>query len=184
MHQVHGANVAVVDEATPCGAELRGADGLVTALPGRALGVLSADCVPVLLAGDRTIAVAHAGRVGVTADVVAATLATATELGEAPVRIRAVIGPAIGGCCYEVPGALRDEVGRHAPAAPTTTDRGTPGLDLPAAVAAQLADAGVTAVDRVGGCTRCDPEMRWFSHRRDPGDGRQLALIVRHEEAA
>jgi polyphenol oxidase len=179
MHQVHGADVAVVDRTTPVGLELRDVDGAVTALADRPLVVQVADCVPVLIAGPRAVAVAHAGRAGVAAGVVAATVKAAADLGDDPATLRVVVGPAIGGCCYEVPLALRDEVGAATPAAVATTTWGTPALDLPAAVEAQLAAAGVRDVRRVGGCTRCDPEDRWFSHRRDPTTGRQIGLVVR-----
>lgn len=179
MHQVHGATVGVVDAATPVGAELRDVDAAVTALPDRVLAVQSADCVPVLLAGRRTVAVAHAGRAGVVRGVVGATVDVTTDLGDAPDVLRAVIGPSIGGCCYEIPGAMRDDVATSVPVAASTTTWGTPSLDLPAAVETQLLEAGVGEVRRVGGCTRCDSEGRWFSHRADPRTGRQLGLVVR-----
>jgi polyphenol oxidase len=179
MRQVHGADVATVDRSTPPGAELRDVDALVTTLPGRVLGVQTADCVPVLLAGAGAVAVAHAGRAGVALGVVTAALDALTRLGDDPPRLRAVVGPSIGGCCYEVPADLRDRVAADHPAAAATTTWGTPALDLPAAVAAELAESGVPDVQRVGGCTRCDPEGRWFSHRADPTTGRQLALVVR-----
>lgn len=184
MHQVHGAQVAVVDAAIDPGTELRGVDAAVTDLPGRPLTVLVADCVPVLLAGPVAIGVAHAGRAGVVAGVVPATVTALRELGETPGEVTAVIGPAIGGCCYEVPAELHDEVVAEHPAAAATTTWGTPALDLPAAVTAQLHAAGVGTVRQVGGCTRCDEQGRWFSHRADPDTGRQAGLIVRRGGAA
>ena len=69
-----------------------------------------------------------------------------------------------------------DEVAAAHPSARATTTWGTPSLDLPRAVLDGLAAAGVRA-ERVGGCTRCEPG--WFSHRADPGAGRQLGLVVR-----
>lgn len=172
MVQVHGADVGVVDAATPPGAELRGVDALVTGEPDRVLAVAAADCVPVLLAAERGVAAVHAGRRGVAAGVVGAALAALP--GPA---VRAAVGPAIGGCCYEVPAAMQADVLAHVhPAAASTTTWGTPSLDLPAAVVADLVAAGVDTV-RVGGCTRCEPG--WFSHRADPGAGRHLGLVVR-----
>jgi polyphenol oxidase len=182
MAQVHGAEVAIVTADTPPGAELRGVDALVTAEADRPLAVQVADCVPVLLAGGGVTAVAHAGRQGVVHDVVGATVAAMRACGAEPAAIHAAIGPAIGGCCYEVPASLRDEVAEQAPQAVATTSWGTPALDLPAAVAARLAVLGVRSVQRVGGCTYEDP--RWFSHRRDPRSGRQLGLVVRGGPAA
>jgi YfiH family protein len=178
MRQVHGGSVAVVDADTPPAAELPEVDALVTAEPGRALVVQVADCVPVLLAGaDGVVAAVHAGRRGVMAGVVPAALATMAELGAAPDTVRAVLGPAIGGCCYEVPAELRARVAADHPAAAATTTWGTPSLDLPAAVAALLEDHGVAAIERVDACTHHD-RGRWFSHRRDPSSGRQIGVVV------
>ncbi|MBS3942186.1 MAG: laccase domain-containing protein [Actinobacteria bacterium] len=179
MHQVHDAQVGIVDGSTPQGAEVRGVDALVTSQVGRPLAVSTADCVPVLLAGPGTVGVAHAGRKGVQTGVVPAALRAMADLGDAPADVRAVVGPAIGGCCYEVPAAMHDEVTAEHPAAAARTTWDTPALDLPAAVAAQLAAAGVTDVRRVDTCTRCDPQQRWFSHRADPEAGRQFGLVVR-----
>lgn len=179
MRQVHGDDVAVVDARTPVGAELDGVDAAVTAEVDRPLGVHTADCVPVLLRADGAVGVAHAGRVGFAAGVVPAVVDALTALASGPrSSVRAVVGPAIGGCCYEVPAAMRDDVGAAAPRAVATTTWGAPALDLAAGVEAQLVDAGVVDVERVGGCTACDPEGRWFSHRRDPDAGRQLGLVV------
>lgn len=170
MDQVHGAGVAEVTSATPPGAELIGVDALVTSKPGRVLGVAAADCVPVLLAGPRAVGAVHAGRRGVQAGVVTAAVQAVPGGVE-----RAAVGPAIGGCCYEVPAALQAEVLEAAPEAAATTTWGTPSLDLAAAVTAVLEDAGIE-VARIGGCTRCEPG--WFSHRADPDAGRQLGLVV------
>jgi polyphenol oxidase len=183
MRQCHGAAVGVVDAETPPGAELDGVDALVTAEPDRPLGVAVADCVPVLLAGERTVAVVHAGRLGVAGDVIGAALATMEELGDDPAGVRAAIGPAIGGCCYEVPAQLRQTFAAEHPDVAATTTWGTPSLDLPAAVVRRLEDAGVGQHVQVGACTRCDPEQRWFSHRADPDTGRQLGVIVRRSAA-
>jgi polyphenol oxidase len=179
MRQCHGASVGVVDASTPVGAEFDGVDVLVTAEADRPLAVAVADCGPVLLTGPRTVAVVHAGRLGVERGAVGAALATMRELGDAAATVRAVLGPAIGGCCYEVPAELRDRFSVAHPEAAAVTTWGTPSLDLPAAVRRQLQDAGVSHIRQVGGCTRCDPERRWFSHRADPAAGRQLGVVVR-----
>jgi polyphenol oxidase len=184
MRQVHGAEVALVDHDTPPGSELGYVDAAVTAQPDRALVVQVADCVPVLFAGSATVGVAHAGRRGVQAGVVEAAVARLAELGDPPGDIVAAIGPAIGGCCYEVPGDLRDAVVAEVPSAEATTTWGTPSLDLPSAVRAQLEDLGVEVVAASGGCTRCDPDRRWFSHRGDPDAGRQIGLVVRRSAGA
>lgn len=179
MRQVHGTAVGIVDAGTPAGAELRDVDALVTAEPGRALAVQVADCVPVLVAAPGVVAAVHAGRRGVQDGVVPAALEVVADLAGRG-EMRAVLGPAIGGCCYEVPASLRDSVGERHPEAVAETTWGTPSLDLSAAVEQQLRAGGVAHVERVGSCTRCDPDRRWFSHRADPGTGRQLGVVVRH----
>ncbi|MDP8931442.1 MAG: polyphenol oxidase family protein [Actinomycetota bacterium] len=187
MRQVHGATVGVVDDSTPCGAELRGVDALVTAQQGKALVVQVADCVPLLVASTNgPIAAVHAGRRGVQAGVVEATLKALDARGAPPETLRAVIGPAIRGCCYELPAALRDEVASERPEAAAVTSWGRPSLDLPTAVAACLSAAGVDVLESGGarfGCTHCDRARRWFSHRADPQAGRQIGAIVRWNDA-
>ena len=127
--------------------------------------MLVADCVPVVAASHpgRAVGAVHAGRGGVVAGVVPAALARpgADDAGD----VVALIGPAIGGCCYEVPADMAGSGRRqHRARGPATTTWGTPSLDLPAAVTAQLHAAGVARVERLGGCTRCHGD-RWFSHR-------------------
>ncbi len=183
VYQVHGADVHVTDGPT---VEPRPHADAVVAADGTAAVVLVADCVPVLLAdADAGIGAAvHAGRRGVVAGVVPAAVETMARLGADPARVRAAVGPAICGACYEVPAPLRDDVGAQLPAAVTVTSWGTPALDLRAAVAAQLTAAGIRDVQHVGGCTLEDP--RWFSHRglavgRPVG---RLAAVVRVEPVA
>lgn len=182
MRQVHGRAVGYVSSDTPRGAELRGVDALVTDQVGRALCVQVADCVPVLLGSTAgPVAAVHAGRKGVELGVLDAALEALAELGAEPATLQAAIGPAIGGCCYEVPEAMQRDVVADHPRAEAMTTWGTPSLDLPAAVTATLEDAGVSSVEPSPGCTRCDPEQRWFSHRADPNTGRQIGLVVRVE---
>lgn len=183
MQQVHGADVAVVGTAQRGSGGSAHCDGipavdaLVTTDTDVALVVQVADCVPVLLADPgRAVAAVHAGRGGVVAGVVDATISALAPA--TPARVEAVIGPAIGGCCYEVGAALADAVAMDLPAARATTTWGTPALDLPAAVAAQLRAAGVEHIIHMGGCTRCTAS-RWFSHRRAAGEGRQAGVVVR-----
>ncbi len=177
MDQVHGRDVALV-EAAPTTPPV--ADALVTRTRGLALVVMVADCVPVLLA-DATagvIAAAHAGRKGVELGVVEATLAVMLECGAVQERIRVRLGPAIGGCCYEVPEQMQREVAAVAPGAVAgggRTRAGTPSLDLRAGLAAQLAALGIEDVDLVGDCTNDDTDF--FSYRRDRTTGRFAGLI-------
>lgn len=175
LHQVHGRQVGVVDGSVPPGHELRGVDAAVTALPDRVLGVQSADCVPVLLAAPGAVGVAHAGRAGVLAGVIPAVVSALRRLaGQGP--LHAVLGPAIGGCCYEVPAELREAAEARQPGIGARTTWGTPSLDLPRAVHDQLVAAGVSVLDGPAPCTYEDQAC--FSHRREPASGRQLGLVV------
>lgn len=175
-NQVHGTDVLVVE----AGDAAEPADAVVTAARGTAVGVLVADCVPVLLAdADAGVAgAAHAGRKGFVAGVLEAALAAMERLGARRSAIRAAVGPAAGPCCYEVPAAMRADVGAVRPAAPATTLWGTPSLDLPGGCAALLREAGVAAVTTVGGCTIEDDGS--YSYRRNGVTGR-FAGVVRIE---
>lgn len=176
MSQVHGRDVAVLDGPPAAGEPVPVADGMVTRVPGLALVVLTADCVPVLLAdGSGVAGVAHAGRKGVHAGVVGAVVDAMRRLGADPAGVSAVLGPAVCGRCYEVPAEMRDAVSARVPAARSTTRAGTPALDLPAAVAAQLDDAGVRSVQRLTECTAETPSL--YSHRRDAVTGRFAGVV-------
>ena len=179
MSQVHGTEVAVVERAPAPGEPAPVADALVTTAAGLALVVLVADCVPVLLAARRSevVAVAHAGRRGVAAGVVPATVAAMRDLGARPDRMVAVVGPAVCGSCYEVPAEMADEVVSRVPAARSTTRDGTAGLDLRAGVVSQLLAAGVETVEADPWCTAESPDL--YSHRRDGVTGRFAGVVVR-----
>ncbi|WP_125615639.1 polyphenol oxidase family protein [Specibacter cremeus] len=170
MSQVHGADVAVVSASDPV-APGQGptADAMVTRTA--SLAVMVADCVPVVLVGSDAhgspvLGVAHAGRPGVQAGVIAATMARLRA--EGAVSVHAWIGPSVCGRCYEVPAAMRADVAAVVPEAYATTSWGTPALDLPAAVERQLRDAGAS-VGHVAGCTLETPAL--YSHRRALRDG-------------
>ena len=192
--QVHGADVLTVDEAllatwgpdawlgtaVPGQAGLPVADALVTSLPGIALAVRVADCVPVVFADADAgaIGVAHAGRVGLLAGVVPAALAALVRLGADPERMSAWIGPHICGSCYEVPPEMARAAEAALPGTACRTRWGTPALDLGAGVVAQLGGLGVRDITRVDPCTMESPDL--FSHRRDgAGTGRQAGLVWR-----
>lgn len=173
MNQVHGTDVATVasaDGPTPT------ADALVTDRPRLALAVVVADCVPVLLADPTAgvVGAAHAGRRGAADGVLARTLEAMTELGAETGQVEVLLGPAVCGHCYEVPGAMRDEVEAALPGSAATTRIGTPGLDLRAGLRRALADLGVTRVDTDTRCTFEDDQL--FSHRRAQPTGRLAAV--------
>jgi polyphenol oxidase len=156
------------------------ADALVTADPGVVLAVLTADCAPVLLAdpGAGVVGAVHAGWRGLAAGVVEAGVAAMAELGADPGAIVGLVGPAVGGCCYEVGPEVRQAVGGRYPAALATTRDGRPALDPAAGAAQALQRAGAGQVRVAGACT-IDLEERFFSHRRDHGrTGRQAGLIA------
>jgi polyphenol oxidase len=183
MEQVHGAGVAVVGAAHRGRGAVRhsdaipGVDALVTRDEDVALVVMVADCVPLVLVDPGvSVAAVHAGRRGVELGVVGAALEAMRP--DDPAAVWAAVGPAIGGCCYEVPDALADEVGALVPQAAARTSWGTRSLDLPAGVEAQLRAHGVRKIARAAVCTRCGPG-RWFSHRAAPGEGRQAAVVSR-----
>lgn len=164
--QVHGADVLTVERAPgPGELEVGVADALVAAGPGVGLGVLVADCVPVLLAdaGTGVVGVAHAGRQGLERGVLQAAVRALVAAGARLEHVRAVVGPAISGAEYEVPAVLREQVAAAVPETWATTSWGTPALDLPAGARAVLARAGVGPVTSVDVCTARDP--RFFSHR-------------------
>ncbi len=182
--QVHG-NAAVILEGPPD--EPPVADGLVTHVPGLALVVMVADCVPVLLADAEVgvVAVAHAGRRGVELGVIDSTVRAMEDLGADPLRTHAWIGPAIGSCCYEVPADMQTAVASVAPGVLDgggRTRAGTPSLDLRAGVLGQLRDLGIDQVGMLGGCTQDDPEQ--YSYRRDGITGRFAGVIWLEPEGA
>jgi YfiH family protein len=152
-------------------------DALFTDAPALALGVLVADCAPVLIADPRAriIGAAHAGREGMAAAVVLALVRAMMGAGADPARMQAVIGPAICGGCYEVPAQLSARIADAVPAAGCVTRKGSPGIDIRSGVAAQLAGAGVRAVRRDPRCTAETPAL--FSYRRDGQTGRFAGLV-------
>ncbi|WP_374103049.1 peptidoglycan editing factor PgeF [Streptomyces sp. B93] len=176
MNQVHGAEVAVVDG--PWGERpVPEADAIVTTGRGLALAVLTADCVPVLLADPvaGVAAAAHAGRPGLVAGVVPAALRAMTELGAEPSRIVARTGPAVCGRCYEVPETMRAEVAAVEPAAYAETSWGTPAVDVAAGVHAQLDRLGVCDREQSPVCTLESADH--FSYRRDRVTGRLAGYV-------
>jgi len=188
MRQVHGTTVTRVDgppgtvsgpaaPAVRAPGELPETDGIVTGTAGLALGVLVADCVP-MLAGDPTagvIAAVHAGRRGAAGGIALRMLTAMLQAGASVTAVEVLLGPAICGQCYEVPAPMRDEVDAALPGSACRTSRGTPGLDLRVGLARQLRSLGVAGVAVDPRCTFTDAEL--FSHRRGAPTGRFAGLI-------
>ena len=170
--QVHGREV--VEVTGPWPAEPPEADGLVTRVRGLALGVLVADCVPVLLADPAAgvVGVAHAGRKGMADGVVPAVVEAMRALGAR--RLVARLGPSVCPRCYEVPADLRDDVAAAVPVARSVTRLGTPALDVAGGVLEQLAPH-CADLRQLPGCTAEDPAL--FSYRRDGTTGRAAGLV-------
>lgn len=174
--QVHGADVAEI-AADEVGRRCE-VDALVAWAPGVGLGVMVADCVPVLLADAvaGVVATAHAGRPGLVAGVVPHVVAAMVARGAHVGRIRAALGPSICGRCYEVPEAMRDDVDAAVPGTAATTSWGTPAVDIATGVQLQLAAAGVERVERLRLCTYEDD--RFYSYRRDGRTGRFAGVVA------
>lgn len=192
LSQVHSAIVHTLTAAPPESAARLEGDALVTATPGLALGILTADCAPVLLADAKAkvIGAAHAGWKGALGQdgrgVLEAALDAMEELGAARERIRAAIGPCISQSNYEVGWDFRDrflELGLKQRQFFTPSDRGGHyRFDLAGYVAHRLTAAGVGTVEPLGVCTY-PPENGYFSFRRtthagEPDYGRQISAIV------
>lgn len=186
-YQIHSAAVVTVERPWRPGEAPR-ADGLVTRTPGIALGVLTADCAPVLLhdRAARVVGAAHAGWRGALSGILEATLAGMTALGAECRRIRAGIGPCIGPHSYEVGPEFADRfLTDDAANARFFASARRPRhfmFDLPGYVAGRLARAGIGAVEHAGHDTVAEGD-RFFSYRRASRDregayGRALAAIA------
>ena len=175
LNQVHSPEVVVVTE--PSEGERPRADAMVTDRPGIALGILTADCAPVLFAerDARVVGAAHAGWKGAVSGVVEATLAAMTELGARRERIVAAIGPTISQRAYEVGPEFVERFLEES----TTNERFFAGgvgdramFDLPGFLLSRLREEGIGEVAWTGHCT-CSDERRFFSYRRATHRGEQ-----------
>lgn len=185
LYQIHSADAVTVadpwdDDARPH------ADALVTDRPGLTLGILTADCAPVLFADRKAgvIAAAHAGWKGAICGVTDATIAAMEKRGARRENINAAIGPCIARASYEVDEAFRTRFADHDPA---NARFFTPGrahhhqFDLEAYVAHRLAAAGLRTIEPLGEDTYAQPgrfySFRRATHAREPDYGRQISLI-------
>lgn len=185
VYQIHSAHCVTVAEPWPEDGRPE-ADALVTDRPGLVLGVVTADCAPVLFADAAAgvIGAAHAGWKGALGGVTDATVAAMEALGARRDRISAAIGPCIAPASYEVDLAFRDRFLAADPGNARHFGAGRAGhcqFDLPGYVAARLAAAGLRAVECLGADTYALPDrfysFRRATHRGEPSYGRQFSLI-------
>jgi YfiH family protein len=186
LHQVHSATAIRVNRAFPDDARPQ-ADAMVTDRPGLLLGILTADCTPVLFADTEAgvIGAAHAGWKGALGGVVENVVAEMQKLGARRERIAAAAGPVIARRSYEVDQAFFDRFVAVDPSNERFFASGRSGhhqFDLEAFVLSRLAAAGVTRVEALGLDTYSDSD-RFYSYRRathrgEPDYGRQISLIA------
>jgi hypothetical protein len=186
VHQIHSPEVVVASEPWPQDERPR-ADGMVTDTPNLLLGILTADCAPVLFADHKAVVVgaAHAGWRGALAGVTDATIEAMEKLGARRENIHAAVGPCIAQPSYEVDEAFR---ARFLHADPDNArffvegSSGKPHFDLEAYVVHRLIAAGIDEIEAVNLDTYAEPE-RFFSYRRsthrgEADYGRQLSAIA------
>jgi YfiH family protein len=187
VYQIHSANAVIVDEPWPREAQPK-ADAMATRQPNIALGILAADCAPVLFADAeaRVAGAAHAGWKGALGGVVEAAVKAMETLGAARERIVAAIGPCISQTSYEVGSEFRAQFVAADPHNAHFFIRGQRSdhwqFDLPGYVEGRLAKLDLRAVERVDRCSYLN-EADYFSFRRtthqsEPDYGRNLSAIV------
>jgi YfiH family protein len=181
VSQVHGDRVV---DAPPGAADALApvdeADALWTATPGQAVGVRTADCVPILLVDPdrRQVAAVHSGWRGTQARIAARAVERLVRGGARPERLLAVVGPCIRACCYTVSDGLAAAFERGFGQGVAVRGPGQPRLELVTAIEQTLRAAGVRELELLAPCTHCDAE-RFFSHRREQGvTGRHLSFVA------
>ena len=186
VHQIHSARVVVAERAWPIDARPH-ADAMVSTRPGLLLGILTADCAPILFADTEVgvIGAAHAGWRGALAGVTDATIAAMEGLGAKRERIVVAVGPCIAQASYEVDEDFRAKFAREDRSNDrffTADPAGKPQFDLEAYVAHRLESAGVGQVEALQLDTYAD-DSRFYSYRRathrgEADYGRQASLIA------
>jgi YfiH family protein len=185
-HQVHSPRALVADGPWPGAAPQ--ADAIVTRTPGLVIGVLTADCAPVLFADHeaRIVAAAHAGWRGALSGVIEAALAAMEDIGARRERIHAAVGPCISRAAYEVGAEFRATF-LEADAGNTIffksgADEAHFHFDLPAYCIKRLKEAGIAQCESLGRCTYADESLffsfRRSSHRSEPDYGRQISAML------
>jgi YfiH family protein len=169
-YQVHGAAVQVVTaphQDPPENDSLVRADGQVTGLEGIGVTVLSADCLPIAIAGEGAVGILHAGWRGLAAGVIDQGVSALRDIS-AKGPLHAVVGPCAGACCYEV--------GPEVHSALDSPVEGQANIDLRAIAHRMLTESGVATVEDLDACTICDE--RFFSHRREGERAGRMAAVA------
>ena len=183
--QVHGARVledVVPHPDSPLTSVCGDADALWTSIPGAAVAVRVADCVPILVVDPvaRRVAAVHSGWRGAELKIAARAVKALEARGSSASRLLAAIGPSIRACCYAVSSALAARFAAKFGGQVLRSSAGRQHLDLARAVHDTLRESGVREgnIDLLDDCTSCLPKD-YFSHRRDEGvTGRQMAFVV------
>jgi YfiH family protein len=167
MRQEHGADVCFVDSGSQGEAIC---DALITTLARQPLLCVTADCVPIAIAGAASVAVVHAGWRGLASGVIAAAVGKMRDV-DPTAPLRAAVGPAAGPCCYEVSFEVLEKIGSQA------VSNGRM-LDLASTAALQLSEVGISDPVVLRHCTICDPDKRFHSFRRDGSDAGRQGVIA------
>ncbi len=185
ISQVHGDRV--IEAGPPAEGELLArpvaeADGVWTAHAGAAVGVRTADCVPILIVDPRgkRVAAVHSGWKGTDKRIVARAVEALAAAGSTRSDLLAAIGPSIRLCCYQVSPDLAERFSAQFGPSVVAEENGQQHLDLARAVKLTLRDAGLSEeqIDLLPQCTSCEARL-FFSHRRDKGmTGRHLSYAV------
>jgi YfiH family protein len=185
-NQIHQDGVLVIDASSPPNPPKASCDAIVTQRPGIAIGVLTADCVPVLLYDSErsVIAAIHVGWKGTALNLCAKTIRLMAErFGTDPKSLLGAVGPSIGPCCYEVDHHVCSSFSEHSGRWTAWARPSAPGrwkLDLPRANIEMMTSVGVPGenITCFRTCTCCQEDL-FFSHRRDNGiTGRQISFVM------
>jgi YfiH family protein len=191
LNQTHSDRVFVLDDLEKTEKEVahENADAIITHLTDKPIGVLTADCVPIILFDpvNHITGVIHAGRKGTQNRILSKTIAVMnTTYGCEVSNIKMGIGPAIGGCCYEVDKSCIERFINVYPQWEKFVKDASAGkfmLDLITANEYDALDAGILAenISRSGHCTSCDNHL-WYSYRREGKTGRILTVSILHRK--
>lgn len=186
VHQIHGTDILIVDGSSTTDFSRASCDSIIARRPGIAIGVLTADCVPIMLFDPehRTVAAIHTGWKGAAGNLPGKTVRTMVDqVKTQPGKLVAAVGPSIGPCCYEVDERVFFAFSRHNDSWPKWAKAVSGNrwmLDLPQASVDLLIASGIRQENIVffDICTCCHQNL-FYSHRRDKGTtGRQISFIM------